>query len=91
MKKSPIKAGLIRETEKDEGTGPWLNVSCPDDLFKYNFDIDFAKLNYKPLFFNCDTLNSPCCCNNNGLLFLINGCMFVVFLLNINFVPFLKL
>ena len=66
MKKLAIKAGLIQEYEKDEGTGPWLNVSCPDDLFKYNADIDFAKLNYKPLLFNCDTLNSPCS-NNNGL------------------------
>ena len=65
MKKSSKKAGLIQEHEKDEG--PWLNLSCPDDLFKYNVDIDFAKLNYKPLLFNCDTLNSPCCSNNNDL------------------------
>ena len=36
MKKSAKKAGLIQEHEKDEGTGPWLNVSCPDDLFKYS-------------------------------------------------------
>ena len=67
IKKFAIKSGLIQEHEKDEGTGPWLNVSCPDDLFKYNVDIDFVKLNYKPLLFNCDTLNSPCGSNNNGL------------------------
>ena len=66
MKKSAKKAGLIQEHEKDEGTGSWLNVSCPDDLFKYNVDIDFVKLNYKPLLFNCDTINSPCDSNNNG-------------------------
>ena len=45
MKKSAKKAGLIQEHEKDEETGPWLNVSCSDDLFKYNVDIDFVKLN----------------------------------------------
>ena len=39
MKKSAEKASLIQEHEKDEGAGPWLNVSCPDDLFKYNVDI----------------------------------------------------
>ena len=66
MKKYTIKAGLIQEHEKDEGTAPWLNASCLDDLFKYNVGIDFAKLNYKPLLFNYVTLNSPCCSNNNG-------------------------
>ena len=49
MKKSAKKEGLIDVNEKDLGTGPWLVVSTPDDLFKHNVDFNFSKLNYQPL------------------------------------------
>ena len=53
MKKSSIKAGLpLDKNGKDQGTGKWLTVSSIDDLFKYNVDIDFEKLNYLPLKYN---------------------------------------
>ena len=59
MKKSAnySKAQHSKSTEKVEGMGDWLVVSTPDDLFKLDIDVDFTKLNYKPLLFNLD-LNS---------------------------------
>ena len=58
MKKSARKAGTISENEKDLGFGSWLVASSPNDLFKFNIDINFLKLNYKPLLFNCDNLTT---------------------------------
>ena len=37
---------------QDKGIGNWLTVTSPDDLFKFNIDIDFKKLNYNLLNFN---------------------------------------
>ena len=34
------------------GMNNWLVVKSPDDLFKLGIDIDFEKLNYKPLLIN---------------------------------------
>ena len=64
MKRSAKKQGLIEEGEKDQDTGVWLTVSCSDDLFNYDVDINFKTLNYKPLLFNCDSLNEDCSTNN---------------------------
>jgi len=62
MKKSAKKAGLINDDERDQGTGPWLTISSPDDFFKVGVDIDFNKLNYKPLLYNSEIINisEPC-------------------------------
>ena len=49
MKKSAKKEGLIGEDEKDEGSGPWLSISSPEDFFKLDIDIDFKKLILKSL------------------------------------------
>ena len=64
MKRSAKKQGLIEEGEKDQGTGLRLTVSSPDDLFNYDVGINFKTLNYKPLLFNCDSLNEDCSTNN---------------------------
>ena len=64
MKRSAKKQGLIGEGEKDQGTGVWLTVSSPDDLFNYDVDINFKTLNYKPLLCNCDSLNEGYSTNN---------------------------
>ena len=37
---------------KAEGTGNWAVVSSPDDLFRLDVGVDFAKLNYKPMLIN---------------------------------------
>ena len=50
MKKSAYKNGFpLDENGKDLGTGNWLYVKSPDDLFRYVENIDFSKPNYKPL------------------------------------------
>ena len=50
MKRSALKVGIeLKPGEQDQGVGKWLYVSSPDDLFRHNMDIDFAKLNYQPL------------------------------------------
>ena len=64
MKKSAKKAGLIDDNEKDFGTGSWLVVSSPDDLFQFDIDVKFSKLNYKPLLYNCDEVNADCSSNS---------------------------
>ena len=56
MKRSAVKAGIeLKPGERDQGVGKWLYVSSPDDLFRHNIDIDFAKLNYQPLSFDLET------------------------------------
>ena len=37
---------------KDVGTGNWIVMSSPDDLFRHDIDVDFAKLDYKPMLIN---------------------------------------
>ena len=45
MKKSARAAGKqLRPEERDQGTGNWLYINSPDDLFKYNIEINFEKL-----------------------------------------------
>ena len=39
---------------KDEGTGNWIVISSPDNLFRLDVDPDFAKLNYKPMLIDKD-------------------------------------
>ena len=53
MKKSTRAAGqIIDPEEKDAGIGKWLNITSPGDLFQYEIELNFKKLNYKPLLFN---------------------------------------
>ena len=53
FKKSAVKEGLsLDENCKDPGTGNWMTVTSPDDLFKLNIDVDFEKLNYDPFRYN---------------------------------------
>ena len=53
MKKSAYKNGFPSDKNgKDQETGNWLYVKSPDDLFRYDENIDFSKLNYKPLLYN---------------------------------------
>ena len=54
MKQSAREAGTITNNENDTGTGNWLTIDLPDDLFKYRMNIDFDKLNYTPLKFNIE-------------------------------------
>ena len=41
MKRSAREAGTITNKERDTGTGNWLTIDSPDDLFKYGMDIRF--------------------------------------------------
>ena len=53
FKKSAVKKGLsLDENDKNPGTGNWMTVTSPDDLFKLNIDADFEKLNYDPFRYN---------------------------------------
>ena len=54
MKRSSREQGVLTNGGKDEGTGNWIVISSPDDLFRLDVDVDFAKLNYKPLLINRD-------------------------------------
>ena len=54
MKQSAREAGTITNIERDTGTGNWLTIDSPDDLFKYGMNIDFDKLDYTPLKFNIE-------------------------------------
>ena len=54
MKQSAREAGTITNNKSDTGTGNWLIIDSPDDLFKYEMNIDFDKLNYTPLKFNIE-------------------------------------
>ena len=58
MKHFAAKAGKpLENSGRDEGTGNWLAISSPDDLFRYNIDLDFDALGYQPLLFNNSNLN----------------------------------
>ena len=52
MKQSAKFFGKQISSSKDEGFGDWIVIFSPDDLFRYDIDVDFAKFNYKPLMFN---------------------------------------
>ena len=53
FKKSAVKEGLpLDEDGKDTGTGDWITVTSPDDLFKAGIDVDFEKIKYEPLRYN---------------------------------------
>ena len=52
MKRSAREQGVLTNGNKDEGTGNWIVISSPDDLFHHDIDVDFAKLDYKPMLIN---------------------------------------
>ena len=62
MKKSALKQGVLTDGSKDEGSGNWIVISSPEDLFRLDINVDFAKLDYKPMLFNevshCDSEGS---------------------------------
>ena len=37
------------ESQPNERKGKWIKIDSPDDLYRYNIDIDFKKLDYMPL------------------------------------------
>ena len=49
MKRSAREQGVMTDGGKDEGTGNWIVISSPDDLFRHDVDVDFAKVDYKPM------------------------------------------
>ena len=58
VKHSAAKADKpLGDSGRDEGTGNWLALSSPDDLFRYNINLDFDALSYQPLLFNNSNLN----------------------------------
>ena len=54
MKRSAPEQDVLTDGGKDVGTGNGIVISSPDDLFRLDVDVDFAKLNYKPLLINRD-------------------------------------
>ena len=44
--------GKIKMKEAGKKEGKWIIVTSPDDLFNLNIEIDFAALNFQPLFIN---------------------------------------
>ena len=54
MKRSGFEQGVLTDGGKDEGTGNCIVILSPDDLFYLDVDVDFAKLNNKPMLFNKD-------------------------------------
>ena len=43
---------ILKDGEVDKGTGNWIVVTSPEDMFKHHIDINFEKLNYHPLLIN---------------------------------------
>ena len=37
------------ESQQNERKGQWIKIDSPGDLYRYNIDIDFKKLDYMPL------------------------------------------
>ena len=62
MKKSAIAQSVLTDGSKDEGTANWIVISSPEDLFRLDINVDFAKLDYKQMLFNevshCDSEGS---------------------------------
>ena len=54
MKRSAREQGVMTDDSKDEGTSNWIVILSLDDLFRLNVDVDFAKLDYKPMLINKD-------------------------------------
>ena len=46
------KACEWREGDKDKGVVDWIIIASPDELFKYNINVDFEKLDFKSLLVN---------------------------------------
>ena len=40
--------------DKDMGTGNWITITSPQQLFRLNVDVDFRGLKYSPFDFNID-------------------------------------
>ena len=59
MKKSASEQVVLTDGNKDEGTGNWIVISSPEDLFRVDIDVDFAKLDNEPILMNevnhCDS------------------------------------
>jgi len=47
-------SGITDLNGKDEGVGDWIIISSPDDLFKYDVDMNFDQLNCQLLNFNVE-------------------------------------
>ena len=62
MKKSALKQGVLTDGSEDEGTGNWIVILSPEDLFRLDINVDFVKLDYKPMLINevshCDSEGS---------------------------------
>ena len=52
MKRSAREQGVLTNGNKHEGTGNWIVISSPDDFFPHDIDVEFAKLDYKPMLIN---------------------------------------
>ena len=37
------------ESQPNERRGKWIKIDSPDDLYRYNIDIDFKKFDYMPV------------------------------------------
>ena len=62
MKKSALEQGVLTDGSKDEGTGNWIVISSPEDLFRLDVNVGFSKLDNKPMLINevshCDSKGS---------------------------------
>ena len=54
MKRSACEQGVMTDNGKGEVTVNWIVISSPDDLLRLDVDVDFAKLDYKPMLINKD-------------------------------------
>ena len=67
---TPLRSKMLqyikKECQNDFVLGHTFNgnISSPNDLFNYDADINFKTLKYKPLLFNCGSLNEDCSANN---------------------------
>ena len=50
--------------EKDEGFGGWITITSPEDLAKFDIEVNFNKFNYQPLMFNYDPDVSRSSCSS---------------------------
>ena len=69
-KKSAKSEGqIIRRSEKDEGIGGWITFTSPEDLVKFDVEVNFNKFNYLPQMFNDDVNVS-----NSGVDASVSSC-----------------
>jgi len=52
MKRAVREQGVLTDGDKDGATGNWIVISSTEDLFRQVIDVDYAKLDYKPLLIN---------------------------------------